>query len=1044
MDNEAVETFPFSDRTEISFLKRVSIEGQLKDIHPDITINIDETQVRVKGSRNSVYDAKTFIATILEETELRDIKVTDPSRIKLFKKDVTRRYIGSRLLRNGLNAVYDVCEDGIRIRCKHAEFCRVRDVIDAAIVSEEVDALHIGVTLRDRLQELRDYTEVDDNPRRTRLSVHFEKYNTVKEIVDVVINELNEEPGVLRRRKSDSGFSDSDEDQVNGGGGAASQDDPLTHQEKSVYTERLEIRKPGIENIAKSDQFQAFLEETVHGKNIKVAPCHVNEEQGRIIIKQGTLEALEFKVDVLVCPASKTLDLSYGVVAKALSEAAGTELQEDCKKEFRVNEMKEYHMTVTPPYRLKCNNVLFVALHHWNHRQETKAKEMYQWILSECLEKISRIEPLPTSVALPALGCGNLGYPRDLVADLMMDTVKQFIQRQKVDVYVILHPDNPDVQKAFQARREAFHVEDIRLTVRKGDILEEQTDVIVNSISERFNLTETLSTELVERFGEPFKKDFRKNLPALQKSGLSFCKSCRPWTCVVHLCASVFKGKNGTDWLAAILSCLKESGEKFKPASVALPCLGVGSERLSPEQLAELLHDAIEQYRAAVHFKKHRINDIRLLVLRDEDFDRIVTTLQDIQERNNKRLEATGQKQVYDLYVSSTETSKVQDLAGQIRSFVDANVRSEAVEADRLVSAMSKERMDDLQQLARNHTVGLKVIGCKLILFGMDVDIAKAKVDIKRFLRTCHSAKWSSAKDDHNLDLDSINGYVEDAYQHNKRYTLFTDQSDRLYRLKIKDGKVSICQDPDKREIQLQRRVSVTYDDIPLNWSLQHQGVTDCVPVDRDGEEFKNVITRFETQRKSKSEKFHIKEVYRIENRLLHRKYKAEEERLSLQNGWDKVNERILWHGTSQGSVENINTNGFDRSYCGANAIRFGEGTYFSVDPSYSSSDTYSPPDSKGLKYVYQAKVLTGIPVEGKVTMKYLPVRAGTSTPYDSAVNNLKDIKTYVIFKDDQAYPEYLIEFTHAVGKQVDMTGSKTKADPCDAQDNNAPAMTRL
>lgn len=114
--------------------------------------------------------------------------------------------------------------------------------------------------------------------------------------------------------------------------------------------------------------------------------------------------------------------------------------------------------------------------------------------------------------------------------------------------------------------------------------------------------------------------------------------------------------------------------------------------------------------------------------------------------------------------------------------------------------------MDDLQHLARNHTVGLKVIGSKLILFGMDVDIAKAKVDIKRFLRTCHSARWSSGKDDHNLDLDSISGYVEDAYQHNKRYTLFTNESNRLYRLKIKEGKVSICQHPVKREIQLQRR----------------------------------------------------------------------------------------------------------------------------------------------------------------------------------------------------------------------------------------------
>jgi len=32
--------------------------------------------------------------------------------------------------------------------------------------------------------------------------------------------------------------------------------------------------------------------------------------------------------------------------------------------------------------------------------------------------------------------------------------------------------------------------------------------------------------------------------------------------------------------------------------------------------------------------------------------------------------------------------------------------------------------------------------------------------------------------------------------------------------------------------------------------------------------------------------------------------------------------ERMLWHGTSSETLENINKHGFNRSYCGKNGIR--------------------------------------------------------------------------------------------------------------------------
>ncbi|XP_046547682.1 uncharacterized protein LOC124257623 [Haliotis rubra] len=576
MEDKTEQTFPFMDPTRISFLKRVSIEGQLKDIHPEVRVCIDGNQIQVVGSRKSVSDTGTLINNILEETDLYEMTVKDPSRVRLLQTDVTRRYIGGKMLQKGLQAVYETCNDKINVRCKRGEFDRVRVVIDSAIVSEEVDASEngvdaseIGVTLRRRLENFRDCTEVDDNQMCTRISVHADKYQPVMQIVDAVKQSRKE-------RTADSGFGDGGECQDNGG---VSQEKPNGHGDESVlYSERCKLQIPGIENIMRSDRFQELLDEAAQGQNASVASCHVSEEQGKISIKEGRLEDIGFKVDVIVCAAARNLDLSTGVVVKALSEAAGPELQKRCEDKFKVEEMKTTSVTVVPPYHLNCNNVLFVCLPHWDKRQETDRKEKYQSILKECLERISRIEPVPSSIAVPALGCGNIGFPRELVVDLMMDTLKQYIRTHQVDVHVILPPHSQDISQIFQTRREAFHIGDIRLTVRRGDILEEQTDAIVNSISEDQSLTGTLSTKLVERFGEKFEADFAKHSSTLQRSGLSFCKACKPWTCIVHLFAKE-EERNGLGGSIAVM--LERNLGKIQTSVFSFPLFWCGFRYIS-------------------------------------------------------------------------------------------------------------------------------------------------------------------------------------------------------------------------------------------------------------------------------------------------------------------------------------------------------------------------------------------------------------------------------------------------------------------------------
>jgi len=92
-------------------------------------------------------------------------------------------------------------------------------------------------------------------------------------------------------------------------------------------------------------------------------------------------------------------------------------------------------------------------------------------------------------------------------------------------------------------------------------------------------------------------------------------------------------------------------------------------------------------------------------------------------------------------------------------------------------------------------------------------------------------------------------------------------------------------------------------------------------------------------------------------------------------------------------------------------ATVYGQGVYFAVDFSYSAQPTYSPPDSNGVKYVFQCRVLTGQFAAGSQNMKEPPQRHGTKFRYDSVTNNVNDPRIFVIFKDTQSYPEYLIAF---------------------------------
>ncbi|XP_002735522.2 protein mono-ADP-ribosyltransferase PARP14-like [Saccoglossus kowalevskii] len=155
-----------------------------------------------------------------------------------------------------------------------------------------------------------------------------------------------------------------------------------------------------------------------------------------------------------------------------------------------------------------------------------------------------------------------------------------------------------------------------------------------------------------------------------------------------------------------------------------------------------------------------------------------------------------------------------------------------------------------------------------------------------------------------------------------------------------------------------------------------------------------------------------IYSIERIQNPHLWQQYSAQKDKMEQQNQRLGANEMDLFHGTGEASLVNINEKGFNRSFSGrAHGTALGNGTYFAKSPSTSMG--YAKAGPSGKRYMYRAKVLAGEYTRGSSSI-VLPPAKNPNNPfdvYDTTVDNPSNPSVFVIFHDNQAYPEYLIAF---------------------------------
>lgn len=197
---------------------------------------------------------------------------------------------------------------------------------------------------------------------------------------------------------------------------------------------------------------------------------------------------------------------------------------------------------------------------------------------------------------------------------------------------------------------------------------------------------------------------------------------------------------------------------------------------------------------------------------------------------------------------------------------------------------------------------------------------------------------------------------------------------------------------PDHQPVMPQADALTLFSSPQRNASTVSSNEYEFIELNNQDEEYAKISEQF----KASMKQFKIVTIKRIWNQKLWDTFERKKQKMKNKT------EMFLFHAVGRIHMDYICKNNFEWILHGNREIRYGKGNYFTKEAMYShKSCSY---DSRGT-VMFVARVLVGSVIEGNMTLSSPPAL------YDSCVDTRLNPSVFVIFRKEQIYPEYVIEY---------------------------------
>ncbi|XP_060577021.1 protein mono-ADP-ribosyltransferase PARP14-like isoform X2 [Ruditapes philippinarum] len=345
------------------------------------------------------------------------------------------------------------------------------------------------------------------------------------------------------------------------------------------------------------------------------------------------------KSDVIVCTASKNLDLSRGRASKALLEKAGSMMKDDCEQQYP-DGIEYDEIAVVNAGNLPCKKVYFVALPVWGTgHDEQKGLET---LLKKCIKCAS--DNNCESIAFPALGTGLLKYPADKVAHWTLQYVEDFSNSTpntslKYVNIIVFYQDNASFNAFEQEARSRSSkssqggasggvkaknaigmrsivsrqmsngggdgrdsIGNINVSIKVGELTSFQADVIINNTQEDLQLDSgALSNAILDAAGPGLQEECDECYPhgiqggEIASTGGYSLKASRVYHGTLPTWNNNKSASAKKPLCRFICNCLKQA-ERDQFQTLAFPTLGTGSPSYPARISAQTMFECIKKH----------------------------------------------------------------------------------------------------------------------------------------------------------------------------------------------------------------------------------------------------------------------------------------------------------------------------------------------------------------------------------------------------------------------------------------------------------------